>query len=169
MTRRTLPALCGPLLSLSLVLAAAGCGSDRPQAEAEPAAAPADTAGQDVPEPIEDDGRMPEAAHDEYGNPEVWAMAAQIGAAMQALAEACGDRDAARVDEAARARLLAEQDIEPARFDAVWDWAYRQSRAKIAEQPQSELERGCAELRQMQEEAERMEQMMQQMVPPPGD
>lgn len=155
------------LVVLALTLGA--CGRE----EAPPLPAPAaEPSPQAQPVDIEDEifphvsARMPAEGLDPDGRVAQWALAAQVGATLHALLEACGQHD-----EAALRQMHDEQrdamigvDVDAARFDAVWTWAYRQARQKITMQPSADLERGCARLQDMQQEADRMRAMMQPAV-----
>lgn len=146
------------LLPLVAALAVLACSRE----------APSDTAAPSVPEPapvpaIEDagvasgpDAPLPEAAFDEYGNPQMWAMAAQMGGALQALSEACGSDTGAGVDdmEPQARRDLEAMGADMRAFEAVWNQAHAQSRREIAAGSRTQLAEACEELRQMEAMAE---------------
>ena len=152
---------------LVLALGACGSGDDDPGEEtlAPVAAAPAPAP---EPEPLTDE--MPVEGLEPDGRMAPWAVAAQIGATMHALSEACGQHDQAglrQVHATQRAEMTAG-GVDADGFDAVWDWARRHATENIAVQPPEELEKGCARLIEMEEEARRMGEMMQQMSLPPS-
>ena len=161
MQRRTprLPAFCVAAL---LVLAVAACDRGEPPPPLpDPALAPAASPVQPGDPGYEifphvADGTPAEALEPD-GRMAPWSLAVQVGATLQALAEACGQHDAdelARMHDGQRA-AMAGHGVDQERWDTVWNWAYRQARQKIALQPAADLARGCASLRDMQEEAER--------------
>jgi len=136
-------------------------GEDAMRVPAAPQPAP-------TPEPPSDE--MPAEGLEADGRMAPWAVAVQVGATMHALSEACGQRDAAslrQMQATQRAEMVAA-GIDGGRVDAVWDWARRHAVARIDEQPQEELEKGCARLIEMEEEAARMGEVMQQMALPPS-
>ena len=158
--------------SAVLALALGACGAADPPPPL-PDPAPPDASGPPAGD-IEDEifphvsARLPDEALEPDGRMAPWSLGTQVGATMHALSEACGQDDPAelqRMREEQRA-AMAREGVEPERFDAVWTWAYRQARQKITMQPAAELERGCASLRQMQEDAERMQGMMRPMALP---
>ena len=61
---------------------------------------------------------------------------------------------------------LESEGVDPARFDAVWSWAYRHAEEKIEAQSPEDLAKGCARLIEMEEEARRMGEMMRHMALP---
>ena len=148
--------------ALALALGACGSGSDDPggEAVAPVAAAPAPPP---EPEPLADE--MPVQGLEPDGRMAPWAVAVQIGATMHALSEACGQHDQAslRQMQATQRAEMTAGGVDADGFDAVWDWARRHASANIAEQPPGELEKGCARLIEMEEEARRMGEMMQKM------
>ena len=152
--------------ALALALGACGSGGDDPGEEAvEPvAAAPAPVP---EPEPLTDE--MPEEGLEADGRMAPWAVAVQIGATMHALSEACGQHDQAglRQMQATQRAEMTASGVDAGGFDAVWDWARRHASVNIAAQPPEELEKGCARLIEMEEEARRMGEMMQQMSQSP--
>ena len=167
-----LPSKPWPLtIAALLVLALGACGSGEPPPPLpEPATSPqqARTGG------IEDEifphvsAQMPAEGLEPDGRMAPWALAAQVGATLQALAEACGQHDAAelrRMQDDQRG-AIAEEGVDMDRFETVWTWAYRQARQKITMQPAADLERGCASMHQMQLDAERMGEMMRPMPLP---
>ena len=151
--------------ALALALGACSGGGDDP---GEGAVVPARPAPAPEPEPLTD--QIPDEGLDADGRMAPWAVAVQIGATMHALGEACGQHDAAslRQMQAGQRADMTAGGVDGARFDAVWDWAHRHASAKIAEQPAEELEKGCARLIEMEEEAARMGEVMQQMALPPS-
>lgn len=153
-------------LAAALVLALGACGgSDDPGEEM-----PALVAQAPAPEPGPPSEHMPAEGLEADGRMAPWAVAVQIGATMHALSEACGQHDAAslRQMQATQRADMAAGGVEGERFDVVWDWARRHATEKIGAQPAEELEKGCARLIEMEEEAARMGEMMQQMALPPS-
>ena len=155
--------------ALALALGACGGGGDDPGEEATvapavPAPAPAPAP---EPEPLSDE--MPVEGLEPDGRMAPWAVAVQIGATMHALGEACGQHDQAslgRMRAGQRAEMTAG-GVDADGFDTVWDWARRHAEDNIAAQPPEELEKGCARLIEMEEEAGRMGEMMQKMSQSP--
>ena len=152
--------------ALALVLGACG-GSDDP---GEDAAAPVavEPPLEPEPEPPLSD-QMPAEGLEPDGRMAPWAVAVQIGATMHALSEACGQHDQAglRQMQATQRAEMTASGVDAGGFDAVWDWARRHASVNIAAQPPEELEKGCARLIEMEEEARRMGEMMQQMSQSP--
>ena len=150
---------------LALALGACGGGSDDPGVAAVVPVAPAP-----VPEPEPLSDRMPVEGLEADGRMAQWAVAVQIGATMHALGEACGQHDQASLQRmrASQRADMAAAGIEGDRFDAVWEWARRHASENIAAQPDEGLEQGCARLIEMEQEAARMGEMMQQMSLPPS-
>lgn len=150
---------------LALALGACGPGEPPPPLP-EPATPP-----QARPGGIEDEifphvsAQMPAEGLEPDGRVAPWALAAQVGATLQALAEACGQHDAAQLRQMQddQRDAIAEEGVDMDRFEAVWTWAYRQARQKITLQPAADLERGCASMREIELDAERMGEMMRPM------
>lgn len=172
MSRCSLRLGAGLLSPAVLALALGACGAADPPPplpDPAPAAASPPVAG-DMEEEIfpHASARMPAEALEPDGTMVPWSLGAQVGATMHALAEACGQDDTAELDRMhdAQRTAMAGKGVDLERFDVVWTWAYRQARQKITMQPTAELERGCANLRQMQEDAERMQGMMRPMALP---
>lgn len=149
------------LLAGLLVLTLCGCGPGEPPPPVPapapaPAVAPLPGIGTGILPEVP--ARLPPEAREADGSMAPWALPAQVGATLQALAEACGQEDSdqiRRMHGEQRAALEAG-GVDLARFETVWDWAYRQARQKIALQPSADLEQGCAGLERMQEDAARM-------------
>lgn len=151
--------------ALALALGACSGGADDP---GEAAVAPAQPVPAPEPEPLPD--HMPEEGLEADGRMAPWAVAVQIGATMHALSEACGQHDEASLRQmraGQRAEMVAG-GVEGGRFDAVWDWARRHASEKIDAQPADELAHGCARLLEMEQEAARMGEVMQQIALPPS-
>ena len=154
-------------LAAALALALGACGgSDDP---GEDAAAPVAVAPPPEPEPeppLSD--QMPTEGLEPDGRMAPWAVAVQIGATMHALSEACGQHDQAglRQMQATQRAEMTASGVDAGGFDAVWDWARRHASVNIAAQPPEELEKGCARLIEMEEEARRMGEMMRHMALP---
>lgn len=156
---------------LVLALALSACRQDAAAPDAADAIrAPAGSDGVEAEIFPHASAQLPEEALDPDGRIAPWAMGAQVGATLQALAEACGEQTAAqsRPVAAEHRRMLALQGADAARLDVVWTWAYRQGRQKIAMQPTAELEHGCRQLREMQQDAGRMQELMREMSLPGG-
>lgn len=154
-----------PLLAATALLLGA-CGPGEPPPPAPPAPAPvADIEAEIFPHVS---ARMPAEGLEPDGRMAPWALGAQLGATLHALAEACGQHDpvALRQMQEERRGAVAGEGVSVNRFDVVWTWAYRQARQKISMETPDELGRGCASLREMQQEAERMEQMLRPMASP---
>jgi len=152
------------VLAAALVLALGACGgSDDPEEDAVAQVAPAPAPDPEPEPPLSD--QMPAEGLEPDGRMAPWAVAGQIGATMHALGEACGQLDQAglRQMQATQRAEMTASGVDAGGFDAVWDWARRHASANIAEQPPEELEKGCARLIEMEEEARRMGEMMQQM------
>lgn len=154
-----------------LALALGGCGSGEPPPPLpEPASAPQQARTGDIEDEIfpHVSAQMPAEGLEADGRMAPWALAAQVGATLQALAEACGQHDAAQLRQMQNDQrdAIAAEGVDMDRFEAVWTWAYRQARQKITMQPTADLERGCASMRQMQLDAERMGEMMRPMSLP---
>lgn len=152
-------------VALAVALGACSGGGDDP---VEAAVAPVQPAPAPPPQPLTE--QLPEAGLEADGRMAPWAVAVQIGATMHALAEACGHHDAAslRQMQASQRAEMTAGGIDGARFDAVWDWARRHAGEKIKAQPANELAQGCARLIEMEEEAARMGEVMQQVTLPPS-
>lgn len=147
------------------VLVLAGCGAGEPPPPLPEPASPAGSLNNEIFPHVP--AQLPSQALEPDGRMAAWAMPVQVGATLQALAEACGQHDLAQLqrmrDEQRDA--MAEAGVDMERFETVWNWAYRQARQKITLQPPGELERGCAGLERMQEEAVRMGTMRALAVP----
>lgn len=162
---------CAPTAVLALAFALSACGQDDAPADARQApaswAADGDIEAEIFPHAS---AQMPAEGLDPDGRLAPWAMGAQVGATLQALAEACGGDSAARAEEIGRQQrdALTVQGVDMARFDAVWTWAYRQARQKLAMQPRGELDEGCARLREIERDEGGVQEIMQRTAMPPG-
>lgn len=159
---------CLRLLPALLVLALGACRPGEPPPAPEPAVEQA-RAGDPEDEIFPHvSTQMPAQALEPDGRMAPWALGAQFGATLHALAEACGqhDREALRQMRDQQRGAVATEGVDMDRFDAVWTWAYRQARQKISMQAPAELERGCGSLHEIQQESERMKEMMRPVALP---
>lgn len=152
-----------------LALALGACGSGEPPPLPEPALPQQQAPAGDIEDEIfpHVSAQMPAEGLEPDGRMASWALGAQVGATLHALTEACGRHDPAslrRMRDGQR-DAAAGEGVDMDRFDAVWTWAYRQARQKITLQPPADLKRGCARLDEMQQDAERLEQMVPMAVP----
>src|SRR5690606_28110207 len=101
------------------------------QEAGEAQAPPAEADAAPVPDP---DAPLPEAAVGEHGMLQPWAVAAQMGGAMQALAEGCGVEDEAGFDDMdAKARDTVQSlgaDMEA--FEALWKQTHAKAERDFA-------------------------------------
>lgn len=155
------------VIPLSLALAVAACGGDSPddgQAPSPAVVAPA--AGEATPQPGEaapvpdPDGSMPELPTDEYGMPPPWAVAAQMGAGMGALAEGCGMADSGGFDslDADALREIEALGADMEAFEALWTQTYTRTRRDFAAGTDAERAGACAELEEMQRLSEQADE-----------
>lgn len=158
--------LLPPVALLAVMLGACGSGEPPPPLPEPPAPAPAG----DIEDAIfpHVSARMPAEGLEPDGRVAPWALGVQIGATLHALAEACGEQDlpSLQVMQREQRDAVMAQDVDAGRYDAVWTWAYRHARQKITLQPSTELARGCAGLHEMQQDAERMQELMRPMALP---
>ncbi|MGY0560544.1 hypothetical protein ACW7G2_07485 [Luteimonas sp. A277] len=153
-----------------LALALAACSGEGPEEGGASLSDPAPLQSAPAqPEPAPElSEKMPVEGLEPDGRTASWAVAVQIGATMQALSASCDHHDEATLRQARddqREQMVAA-GVEAARVDAVWDWAARHAELKIAEQPAAELESGCARLIEMEEEARRLGEAMNNMSLP---
>ena len=161
---------CLSPLPLLLALALGACGPGEPPPPEPALPPPPPPAAGDLEDEIfpHVSAQMPAEGLEPDGRMAPWSLGVQVGATLQALAEACGQHDAAELEQMRdRQRTAVVADgVDAERFDAVWTWAYRQARQKITMQPPEELERGCQSMHKLQQDAERMDAMMQPMALP---
>lgn len=164
----------GAAVALVLGLSLAACGGDRGDGGADPDQTPVAAPGPAVeatpeaapPEPLSE--KMPTAGLEPDGRTASWAVAVQIGATLHALTAACGQHASAELERMhdEQRDAMSGEGVDPARFDAVWSWAYRHAEEKIEAQSPEDLAKGCARLIEMEEEARRMGEMMRHMALP---
>src|SRR5699024_864074 len=114
-------------------------------------------AGQAPPQPGEADPvpdpavAMPQVPTNEYGVPEPWTIAAQMGGSLQALAEGCGIQDKAgfeHMDADAR-RELEALGADMKAFEALWRQTHASSKREFDAGTAEQRAQACAELEEM--------------------
>ena len=147
-------------LPLALTLVLAACGASAPDDESAPVpaaveqeagevqAAPDEAVAAPVPDP---DAPLPEAAMGEHGMLQPWAVAAQMGGGMQALAEGCGIEGEAGFDDMdaeARDRIQAlGADMEA--FEGLWKQTHAKAERDFAAGTTEQRAESCAELEEL--------------------
>lgn len=156
------------LLPLALALAACGDSADDGQTPSPAAVAPAVVEA--APQPVEaapvpdPDAALPQVPTNEYGMPEPWAIAAQMGGSLQALGEGCGmegegglenmDADARREIEALGADMKA--------FETLWKQTHARTGREFAAGTAAQRAEACAEMEELRLMSEQYAQEMPQ-------
>lgn len=149
-------------LPITLVLVLAACGAGAPEDTPAPVPAPAEQEARGVQAqaaeadaaPVPDpDAPLPEAAMGEHGRLQPWAMAAQMGGGLQALAEGCGiEGDAGFDDMDAGARdQLESLGTDMKAFEAVWRQAHAKAKRDFAAGTAEQRAQSCAELEELRQ------------------
>lgn len=145
-------------LALALILGACGASAPDDDVAAPPAAAaqdagevqtpPAEADSAPVPDP---DAALPEAAMGEHGMLQPWAVAAQMGGSLQALAEGCGIEGEAGFDDMdaeARENLRAlGTDMDA--FEALWKQTHAKAERDFAAGTAEQRAETCDELEEL--------------------
>ena len=152
------------LLAIAILVATTACARDdagaapSPPADAPAASAPAhDAAPADATTDTPADPVAP--ADNPMLGPQLQVV--RLGGTMQALAEACDvDYDAAELESAKRRQResLQAQGVAEPDFDAAFQAAYAEGKAKLAAASATERTEACAQLRQLEQMGQALQQ-----------